>query len=68
MDAKKCECLVYHVVRGVQAPEGSLGGADSVSVLDRGLVIGVAQIFNCYERARINKEPQRSPRPYRYLS
>jgi hypothetical protein len=68
MDAKECECLVDHVVGGVQAPEGSVGGADSVSVLDRGLVVGVAQIFNCYERARIKKEPQRPPRPYRYLS
>jgi hypothetical protein len=39
MCAEECDCLVDHVVRGVQAPEGSVGSADSVSVLDRGLVV-----------------------------
>jgi hypothetical protein len=41
MDAQECQRLVNHIVRSVQAPEGSVARADPVSVLDRDLVVCV---------------------------
>lgn len=41
MDAQECERLVNHIVRSVQAPEGSVARADPVSVLDCDLVVCV---------------------------